>query len=196
MKFLKQMAFMTVIYTVMAQASVASAQTNDTLLQNKLSLTTELNSYSYKSDPFLIDWTFRSDTVGEDITVDPVSTAYTEEEEALLTKRWYDKQVNKWANLPKGKFTINASAYTAAADECGKNDGKTSSGLIVEAKRTLACPAEYPFGAKIKIAGVGVLRCEDRGGAIKGNHFDIYMETKKEAFAFGRRHLEAEVVAD
>jgi 3D (Asp-Asp-Asp) domain-containing protein len=89
---------------------------------------------------------------------------------------------------------VNASAYTAAADECGKSDGITSSGVKVQAKRTLACPPEYPFGAKIEIDGVGVLQCEDRGGAIKGNHFDIYMETKSEAFAFGRRNLTARVV--
>ena len=33
-----------------------------------------------------------------------------------------------YSKLPKGDFTINASAYTAAADECGKSDGITASG--------------------------------------------------------------------
>lgn len=186
MKFLKQIVLIVVILVTLAQTGTASAQSNE------LSLRTEFNAYSYKSDPLLIDWTFR---VNKEVNTD-LSTAYTMEGEDILAKRWYHKQVDKWKNLPKGKFIINASAYTAAADECGKNDGKTSSGLIVEAKRTLACPPEYPFGAKINIEGIGVLRCEDRGGAIKGNHFDIYMETKTEAFAFGRRNLEAEVVAD
>jgi 3D (Asp-Asp-Asp) domain-containing protein len=108
--------------------------------------------------------------------------------------KWKDKQEAMWKNLPSGKFTINASAYTAAADECGKNDGITSSGLKVKENRTLACPPAFPFGAKVSIDGIGTLVCEDRGGAIKGNHFDIYMETKKQAFAFGRRNLLAEVV--
>lgn len=186
MKFSKQIAFIGAILVALTQVGSVSAQSNE------LSLGTELNAYSYKSDPFLIDWTFH---VNKEENTD-LSTGYTMEGEDILASRWYSKQVDKWRNLPKGKFIINASAYTAAADECGKNDGKTSSGLIVEANRTLACPAEFPFGAKIKINGVGVLRCEDRGGAIKGNHFDIYMETKKEAFVFGRRNLEAEVVAD
>jgi len=106
--------------------------------------------------------------------------------------QWKNKQSS--AGVPKGKFTINASAYTAAADECGKSDGITASGLKVKEKRTLACPRAYPFGTKVKIDGYGIYTCEDRGGAIKGNHFDIYMKTKKEAFAFGRRNLEAEVV--
>ena len=113
--------------------------------------------------------------------------------EDILAK-WKNKQTDRWSNLPQGKFTINASAYTAAADECGKNDGITASGVKVEAKRTLACPGNFPFGAKLKIEGFGTFVCEDRGGAIKGNKIDIYMQTKTEAFQFGRRNLIAEVV--
>ena len=92
------------------------------------------------------------------------------------------------------KFIINASAYTASADECGKTDGITASGNHVKKNHTLACPREYKFGTKIYIEGMGEFVCEDRGGAIKGNHFDIYMETKQEAFAFGRQNLEAYVI--
>ncbi len=98
-------------------------------------------------------------------------------------------------NMPKGKFTINASAYTAAADECGKSDGVTASGLKVKENETLACPAQFPFGTKIQIEGMGTYVCEDRGGAIKANHIDIYMETKSQAFSFGRRNLSAEIVS-
>ncbi len=98
------------------------------------------------------------------------------------------------ADLPDGDFTINASAYTAAADECGKSDGITASGKKVAQGRTLACPRGYPFGTRIEIDGMGVYTCEDRGGAIKGNHFDVYMQTKSQAFAFGRRNLTARVV--
>jgi 3D (Asp-Asp-Asp) domain-containing protein len=96
--------------------------------------------------------------------------------------------------FPQGKFMINASAYTAAADECGKSDGITASGLKVKEKHTIACPPAFPLGTKIKIENYGVYVCEDRGGAIKNNHIDVYMKTKKEAFAFGRRSLLAEVV--
>jgi 3D (Asp-Asp-Asp) domain-containing protein len=123
--------------------------------------------------------------------------AVKSEEEAKRDEKlskWEAKQNYLKSNLPKEKFTGNFSAYTAAADECGKSDGITASGVKVKVERTLACPPQYPFGTKVKIKGVGTLVCEDRGGAIKGNHFDIYVETKKEAFAFGRRHLEAEVI--
>jgi 3D (Asp-Asp-Asp) domain-containing protein len=96
--------------------------------------------------------------------------------------------------LPRGSFIANASAYTAAADECGKSDGITASGKMVQANHTLACPRSYKLGTRIAIEGMGTFVCEDRGGAIKGNHFDIYMPTKKQAFAFGRRNLVANVI--
>lgn len=92
------------------------------------------------------------------------------------------------------KMIANLSAYTAAADECGKSDGITASGAKVTPNRTLACPKNYAFGTKVYIEGMGEYTCEDRGGAIKGNKFDIYVVTKSEAFAFGRRNLEVTVL--
>ena len=129
-------------------------------------------------------------------TLAPIEPVKTEEEiknEAILAK-WKVKQTEKWNNLPVGQFTINASAYTASADECNNDKGVTSSGIIVKENRTIACPPSFPFGVKISVKGYGTYVCEDRGGAIKGNHIDIFVQTKKEAFAFGRRNLIAEVV--
>lgn len=148
------------------------------------------NQYDMASDPLLLIWTFGTEKDKPAVTATGEMTA---DEKKLA--RWKEKQAHLWAELETGKrFTINASAYTAAADECGKSDGITASGLMVTENRTLACPPNFPFGAKIAIEGMGEYRCEDRGGAIKGNHIDIYMETKSEAFAFGRRNLTAEVI--
>jgi 3D (Asp-Asp-Asp) domain-containing protein len=148
------------------------------------------NGYDMASDPLLIIWTFGTEKEKPKVTKTGEMTA---DEKKLA--RWKEKQAHLWAKLETRKrFTINASAYTAAADECGKSDGITASGLMVSENRTLACPPNYPFGAKIAIEGMGEFRCEDRGGAIKGNKFDIYMETKSEAFAFGRQHLKAEII--
>lgn len=124
---------------------------------------------------------------------EPIKSPDELKREAMLEK--YKSRIAS-ANFPEGKFTINASAYTAAADECGKSNGITASGVKVMENRTLACPPQYPFGTKIQIDGMGTFFCEDRGGAIKSNHMDIYMETKAQAFAFGRRNLVAEVVLD
>jgi len=122
---------------------------------------------------------------------EPVKTPDEMNREKILA-RFKDKIAK--AVFPEGKFIINASAYTAAADECGKSDGITASGLKVKENHTIACPPQFPLGTKINIEGYGNFVCEDRGGAIKGNHFDIYMQTKNQAFAFGRRNLMAEVV--
>jgi 3D (Asp-Asp-Asp) domain-containing protein len=111
-----------------------------------------------------------------------------------FTGMYSNKLLSSTISLPMKSFTANASAYTAAADECGKSDGITASGTKVQANRTLACPKQYAFGTKIEFEGMGTYVCEDRGGAITGNHFDIYMQTKSEAFAFGRRNLVAMVV--
>ncbi len=123
---------------------------------------------------------------------EPFIDLENQERDAKLFKRYAHKL--KVAVYPQGEFTVNASAYTAAADECGKSDGITASGLKVKEERTIACPSQFPLGTKIKIKGMGNYVCEDRGGAIKNNHIDIYMKTKKEAFAFGRRNLIAEVI--
>lgn len=134
-----------------------------------------------------------------DLSSEGFSVVYSNEDlhtlryETIMS-RWKAKQGHLWDSLGTKTFVINASAYTAASDECGKNDGITASGVKVEVKRTLACPPEYPFGVKIEIEEMGIYTCEDRGGAIKGNHFDIYMETKSDAFAFGRKNLIAKVV--
>lgn len=147
-----------------------------------------LSSYQYTEDPFLLEWTLRIEAEQK-----PVETKELIFEEKTLA-RWKTKQAHLWSQLPAEPFVINASAYTAAADECGKDDGITASGLKVTEKRTLACPKQYPFGTIVRIEGMGDYRCEDRGGAIKGNKFDIYVETKSEAFGFGRQERIAQVI--
>lgn len=152
--------------------------------------TSQYQTQTNASDVEMITW---SSILEQPIPKEVSDTSLSDAREHVLS-RWQSKQSYLWGTLPEGKFTINASAYTAAADECGKSDGVTASGVKVKKNRTLACPPAYPFGARIAIEGYGVYTCEDRGGAIKGNHFDVYMETKQEAFAFGRRNLLAEVV--
>lgn len=185
----KRMAFVIGI-GLLFSTNVANAETEGVQEKNEIHTISQKNSYDFRNDPFLLSLVFEKKAVGGG---SPDQSREMTAEEKILSK-WKEKQQEKWKNLPKEKFVINASAYTASADECGNSKGITSSGLLVKKEQTLACPPEYPFGAKISIEGVGTLRCEDRGGAIKGNHFDIYMETKHEAFAFGRRNLVAEVM--
>jgi len=52
----------------------------------------------------------------------------------------------------------------------------------------LACDASL-LGKWVEIAGIGKRKCEDRGGAISGNRFDLYLDTYEEAIEFGVKEL-------
>ncbi len=87
---------------------------------------------------------------------------------------------------------ILVTAYSSTPDQCWGDPFTTASGAKVR-KGTMACPPQYPFGSKIKIKGMGEYVCEDRGGAIKGNHFDMWFESRAQALAWGKRTVEAEI---
>lgn len=186
MTFRKDFLFVVVGAALLSQINpVEAAEIRKTLPLEEIS-----EQYNFQNDPFLVDWTFTFEDTEKQPTV-PVNEMSKDDK---ILARWKEKQAKLWESLPVGPFVVNASAYTAAADECGKSDGITASGIKVTENRTLACPPAFPFGTKIAIEGMGTYRCEDRGGAIKINKVDIYMETKQEAFSFGRRNLIAEVV--
>lgn len=87
------------------------------------------------------------------------------------------------------------TGYTASIEECGKDDGITASGAKVQPMHTLACPNSFKFGTQIEIDGLnGIYVCEDRGGAIKGQHFDIYMPKKEQAIQWGKKTLKYRVI--
>lgn len=78
------------------------------------------------------------------------------------------------------------TCYTASADECGNDLGITASGESVR-DGIVAADSSIPFGTILYIEGVGEVVVKDRGGAIEGNRIDLYVETKDEAFNFGRQ---------
>ncbi|MGI6536959.1 MAG: ubiquitin-like domain-containing protein [Caldicoprobacterales bacterium] len=99
---------------------------------------------------------------------------------------------------------MTATAYSAEYRSTGKNPGEkyygvTASGKKVKSYHTIAAPPDIPFGTKVYIPelvqfwkkrGVtidGIFTVEDRGGAIKGNAIDIYMENGNITRSWGRR---------
>ncbi|MFH1728828.1 MAG: 3D domain-containing protein [Pseudomonadota bacterium] len=56
-----------------------------------------------------------------------------------------------------------------------------------------AGPSEYPYGTKIFIANHGMITIKDRGSAIRGSHFDIWLGRgdggRKNAQEWGARRL-------
>ena len=98
--------------------------------------------------------------------------------------------------------TLNASAYTAST--CGKSPGSsgygiTASGARASAWYTVAAGKCYPLGTIMYIPyfankpNGGWFVVQDRGGAIKNNKLDVYMNTYNECINFGRRNLEVYV---
>ena len=97
-----------------------------------------------------------------------------------------------------------ATAYTAGYDSTGKNPGDpyygiTSSGRTARTHHTIAAPPDIPIGTRVYIPelvnywakqGVtidGIFTVEDRGGGIKGNKIDIFMDNVNMTRIWGRR---------
>ena len=88
----------------------------------------------------------------------------------------------------------NVSAYTSAKDECGKDDGITASMTKATAGRTIAAD-HLPFGTKVMINN-HIYIVEDRFGGGYTDRIDIFMNTKKEAFKFGRQQIKIKILKE
>lgn len=94
-------------------------------------------------------------------------------------------------NLPTLLLVI-CTAYTPALDECGKTDGITASGLPAQSGITVACDG-LPLGTEVVIDGHSYVVQDRFGGGHGKTKIDIFMNTKSEAFAFGRQTKIVEV---
>lgn len=104
------------------------------------------------------------------------------------------------SNLPRttvsdatGGSTYKITAYCPCAKCCGKATGRTASGTRATAGRTVAASSQFSFGTKLNIGG-HTYTVEDRGGAIRGNKIDIYVNSHSEALRWGVRYLPVNVV--
>jgi 3D (Asp-Asp-Asp) domain-containing protein len=98
------------------------------------------------------------------------------------------------------KITAIVTAYTNGVESTGKSPdhpayGVTASGRKTERYVTAACPPSIPLGTWIEIEGIGKRRCDDRGGAIKGRRFDVYMKHLDNALEFGKQELKVIVLS-
>lgn len=82
---------------------------------------------------------------------------------------------------------MTLTAYCSCSKCCGKTDGITASGTKATEGRTVAVDVnKIPFGTKVYINGNEYI-AEDKGGAVKGNHIDIYFESHERALEFGKQ---------
>ena len=93
-----------------------------------------------------------------------------------------------------GEFVT--TAYCDCEKCCGKTDGITATGTKATAGRTIAVdPDVIPYGTEIAINGHSYI-AEDCGGAIKGNHIDIFMNDHNTALRYGRRTVDVFLVSE
>ena len=85
------------------------------------------------------------------------------------------------------------TAYCPCAKCCGKATGRTASGTTAKAGRTVAAPKNFKFGTKLSINGKTYV-VEDRGGAIKGNRIDLFVNSHSEALRWGVKYLPVKVL--
>lgn len=138
--------------------------------------------------------------VSEEVTKDPVD-------------RVVEKGTAKRVKTSRGDYVryskvrkMVATAYTAGYESTGKRPGDkyygvTSSGRKAKPFHTIAAPPDIPIGTKVYIPelvqfwakrGVsisGIFTVEDRGGAVKGNIIDIFMEDVGTTRSWGRRSV-------
>ncbi|MFO7807052.1 MAG: 3D domain-containing protein [Candidatus Moraniibacteriota bacterium] len=120
------------------------------------------------------------------------NTAYLLEEKRGQVKSYETSVIAEEAVYGK-ETQIMVTGYSSTPDQCWGDPFRTASGSRVH-KGTMACPPEYPFGTKIEIEGMGTYTCEDRGGAIKGNQFDMWFPSRGEALNWGRRTVDAKIL--
>ena len=87
-----------------------------------------------------------------------------------------------------GGETYKITAYCSCSKCCGKTTGRTASGTQATAGRTVAAPSKFAFGTKLNIGG-HIYTVEDRGGAIKGNRIDVYVNSHSAALQWGVKYL-------
>jgi len=91
---------------------------------------------------------------------------------------------------PAEKVKILVTGYSSTVDQCDSSPFITASGTHVR-YGTMACPPQYPLGTMVTIDNMGTFVCEDRGGAIKGNHFDMWFASREAALDWGKRSVTA-----
>lgn len=111
-----------------------------------------------------------------------------------LEERSVIRYVREEVETPHVIVSATITAYTSSIDETDNDPFITASGSTVK-RGTLACPSKYKFGTVVIIEG-NKYTCEDRMNK-RYRHterFDIWVESKSEAYDWGKRELQIKVL--
>ena len=129
--------------------------------------------------------------ISEEIVEEPVDKI-VQIKSAVVSSRASTTSRTSQSNSGSTVKIYKVTAYCSCAKCCGKTNGITSSGKKATAGRTIAAPASFALGTKVLINGKEYV-VEDRGGAIRGNRIDVYMNSHSAAMAWGVKYLPVEI---
>lgn len=100
---------------------------------------------------------------------------------------------NPQANIaPRWRpIQLEATAYTRYDAGCGN---WTYRGNYLQRGLVAVDPGVIPLGTRLYVPGYGFAIADDIGRAIKGYRIDLAMDTRTEAFAYGRRKITAYII--
>lgn len=144
-------------------------------------------------------------SVGETKNTDNDIVVATEEEKVMSK---YTTMIDTLGPEDEDKLdsdeyqTFSVTAYTSGYESTQKKRGHPLYGITASGERvregiTVACPKSLEFGTKVYVKELDhTYICQDRGGAIKEGHLDIYFDDLKKAKEFGRQKLHVKIKDD
>lgn len=104
------------------------------------------------------------------------------------------QNVGEFIETPIETETYVVTAYCPCSRCSGSYGGITSTGVRAVQGRTIAVdPNVIPYGTHVRFNGNEYV-AEDCGGAIKGNHIDLYFDSHAEALEWGKKYCEIEIL--
>ncbi|MGL4362618.1 MAG: 3D domain-containing protein [Cellulosilyticaceae bacterium] len=138
-------------------------------------------------------------TVGDEIVSETVVT-----EEVIVepqTKIIKKGNKNTIVDAATGKvyeytkeLTLEATAYTDIPGD--RWEGITATGQPTFVGMVAVDPKVIPLNTILYIEGYGIAIAGDTGGAIKGHDVDLFFDTSKECYSFGRRNKQVYILKD
>jgi 3D (Asp-Asp-Asp) domain-containing protein len=82
---------------------------------------------------------------------------------------------------------------TVTAYDAQSFPGLTASGHVGHIGSSVACPRSIRIGSHIQLGSIGRFVCDDRTALRFDGRFDLFLGTRKEALAFGKKTLEVTI---
>ncbi len=178
----------TIPYETVTKNSQTSGDTTDKVLQEGKD---GLKEVTYKVK-YQNDVEIEKTVISEKVITEPVDKI-VQVQKKVTSRGSTTTRTSASPASTSGGTTYKITAYCPCSKCCGKTNGMTASGTKATAGRTVAASSKFAFGTKLNIGG-HIYTVEDRGGAVKGNKIDIFVNTHAEALAWGVRYLTVSVV--